>query len=73
VFILTLANIFSFIDQQVLSLLVKPIKRDLYLSEIEMSLLSFAVFYTVFGIMIGRLAERQNRRNSLLLVFRFSR
>ena len=36
-FILTLTNISSFIDRQILRLLVKPIKRDLYLSETEVS------------------------------------
>jgi hypothetical protein len=33
VFILMLANISSFIDRQILALLVGPIKRDLHLSE----------------------------------------
>jgi MFS family permease len=69
-FILTLANISSFIDRQILSLLVKPIKRDLHLSDTEVSLLmglSFAIFYTVFGIFIGRLADRKNRRNIIIV------
>lgn len=69
VFILTLANISSFIDRQILSLLVKPIKRDLLLSDTEMSLLmglSFAIFYTIFGIIIGRLADQKSRRNIIL-------
>jgi MFS family permease len=69
-FILTLANISSFIDRQILSLLVKPIKRDLHLSDTEVSLLmglSFALFYTLFGIFIGRLADRKNRRNIIIV------
>lgn len=69
-FILTLANVSSFIDRQILSLLVKPIKRDLQLSDTEISLLmglSFAIFYTVFGIFIGRLADRKNRRNIIII------
>lgn len=69
VFVLTLANISSFIDRQILSLLVKPIKRDLHLSDTEMSLLmglSFALFYTLFGVLIGRLADRSNRRNIII-------
>lgn len=67
--ILTLANISSFIDRQILSLLVKPIKRDLLLSDTEMSLLmgfSFAIFYTLFGVLIGRLADRYSRRNIII-------
>ena len=69
VFILTLANISSFVDRQVLSLLVKPIKRDLHLTDLEMSLLmglSFAIFYTLFGMLIGRLADRNSRRNIII-------
>ena len=69
-FILTLANISSFIDRQILSLLVKPIKRDMHLSDTEVSLLmglSFAIFYTLFGIIIGRLADRRNRRNIIII------
>ena len=51
--LLTLANISSFIDRQILSLLVKPIKRDLYLSDTQVSLLmglSFALFYTFLAL-----------------------
>ncbi len=69
VFLLTLANISSFIDRQILSLLVKPIKHDLHLSDTQMSLLlglSFALFYTIFGIFIGRLADRASRRNIIM-------
>lgn len=69
IFVLTLANISSFIDRQILSLLVKPIKNDLHLSDTQMSLLmglSFALFYTLFGMVIGRLADRNNRRNIII-------
>ena len=69
VFILMLANISSFIDRQILSLLVAPIKRDLHLSDTEISLLmglSFALFYTVFGILIGHFADKYNRRNIII-------
>jgi MFS family permease len=69
VFVLTLANISSFIDRQILSLLVKPIKHDLKLSDTQMSLLmglSFALFYTIFGMFIGRLADRNSRRNIII-------
>jgi MFS family permease len=69
VVLLTIANISSFIDRQILSLLVKPIKRDLHLTDTEVSLLmglSFAMFYTLFGVLIGRMADRQNRRNIII-------
>ena len=63
--VLTLAYVFSFIDRQILSLLVGPIQRDLGISDTQMSLLmgfSFAVFYTFFGIPLGRLADTRSRR-----------
>jgi MFS family permease len=63
--VLTLAYVFSFIDRQILNLLVGPIRRDLGISDTQMSLLmglSFAVFYTLFGIPLGRLADSRNRR-----------
>ena len=63
--VLTLIYVFSFIDRQILNLLVKPIRRDLGISDTQMSLLmgfSFAVFYTFFGIIMGRLADSRSRR-----------
>jgi MFS family permease len=64
--VLTIAYIFSFIDRQILSLLVVPIRRDLHISDTQMSLLmgiSFALFYTLFGFPIGRMADSRSRRN----------
>ena len=63
--VLTLVYVFSFIDRQILNLLVRPIRRDLGISDTQMSLLmgfSFAVFYTFFGIPLGRLADTKSRR-----------
>ena len=63
--VLLLAYIFSFIDRQILSLLVGPIRRDLGISDFEMSLLqgwAFAIFYSVMAIPIAWLADRANRR-----------
>ncbi len=63
--VLTLAYVFSFIDRQILNLLVGPIERDLDINDTQMSLLmgfSFAVFYTLFGIPLGRLADSRSRR-----------
>lgn len=67
--LLTLANVSSFLDRQILALLVAPIKRDMHLTDTQVSLLmglSFALFYTIFGIVIGRLADRANRRNIVI-------
>jgi MFS family permease len=62
--ILLCAYIFSFIDRQILNLLVAPVRRDLGISDTEMSLLigfSFAIFYSVLGLPFGRLADWVNR------------
>lgn len=64
VVILMIIYIFSFMDRQILGLLVEPIKADLQISDTQMSLLmgfTFALFYTIFGIPIGRLADSKNR------------
>lgn len=64
VFLLFLAYTLSFIDRQILTLMVDPIKRDLGLSDTQFSLLhglAFALFYTFLGLPIGRLADRANR------------
>lgn len=54
----------NFLDRQVVNILAEPIKRDLGLADWQLGMLtglSFAVFYTVLGIPIARLAERANR------------
>jgi MFS family permease len=68
--ILFIAYTFSFADRFILSLLIEPIKQDLQLSDTEISLLhgfAFAIFYTVMGIPIGRLADKHNRRSIIAL------
>lgn len=72
--LLTLAYVFSFIDRQILNLLVAPIQRDLGIGEKQMSLLmgaTFAVFYTFFGIPLGRLADSWSRRWLVVLGIAF--
>jgi MFS family permease len=63
--VLSLANMVSYVDRQILSLLVVPIKRDLGLSDTEVSLLAgfaFALFYATVGLFIGKLADTRNRK-----------
>ncbi|HXG27477.1 MAG TPA: MFS transporter [Nevskiales bacterium] len=63
--VLMVAYVFSFIDRQILNLLVGPIRADLGISDTQMSLLmgfSFALFYTICGIPLGRLADSKSRR-----------
>ena len=62
--ILTLANVSGSVDRQILSLLVTPIKRDLHVTDTQLSLLmglSFVVFYSVLGLPIGRWVDRGRR------------
>ena len=72
--VLTFVYIFSFIDRQILSLLVTPIKRDLGISDTGVALLggtSFAVFYTFFGIILGKMADSRSRRGLIAAGFVF--
>ena len=65
VVILMVAYVLSFVDRQILNLLVEPIRRDLAINDTQMSLLmglSFALFYTVCGIPLGRVADTRSRR-----------
>lgn len=63
--VLTLANISSFVDRQILSLLTEPIQRDLGLSFTQMGALigvPFAIFFTIMGLPLARLADSHSRR-----------
>ena len=66
VWVLMLAYVLSFIDRQILSLLVGPIRAEFQISDTQVGLLqgfSFALFYTVLGLPMGRIVDRYNRRN----------
>ena len=70
VFVLVVAYTFSFIDRQILALLVGPIKQDLGLSDTLFSLLggiAFASFYTLLGLPIDRMADRRSRRGIIIV------
>ncbi len=67
--LLMLAYVLSFVDRQILTLLVKPIRADLAISDTQMSLLmglSFAIFYTVCGIPLARWADRGSRQKLVI-------
>ena len=64
--VLFLVYVFNFIDRQILSILIDPIKEELGVSDTAMGFLTgfaFAIFYTVAGIPIARLADRGVRRS----------
>ncbi len=71
--VLFLVYVFNFIDRQVLSILIDPIKADLEVSDTQMGLLvglAFALFYTLAGIPIARWADTGSRRT--VIVFSLS-
>jgi MFS family permease len=66
---LILAYTVAYIDRTMLSLLVGPIKAALHISDVQFSLLlglAFALFYTLLGIPLARIADHANRRNLIM-------
>jgi MFS family permease len=62
--VLVVVYILNFIDRQILSILAVDIKADLGLTDGDMGFLggaAFAVFYALFGIPLGRLADNWSR------------
>ncbi|MEQ8802398.1 MAG: MFS transporter [Haliea sp.] len=62
--VLFIAYVFSFVDRQILALMVEPIKRDFGLSDTEFSLLHglvFSIFYALLGLPVGRLMDTSRR------------
>lgn len=67
--VLMIANIVSFIDRQIISLLIEPIKADLSITDTQISILhgfAFAIFYAIMGIPLGRLADNKSRQKLIV-------
>ncbi|MCG8592517.1 MAG: MFS transporter [Proteobacteria bacterium] len=68
--VLVLVYVFNFLDRQILSILNEKIKADLLLTDAQMGFLygtAFAVFYALFGIPLGRLADVWTRRSLIAI------
>lgn len=66
--VLLIAYIFNFIDRQLMTILLEPIKQEFGASDTAMGFLSglaFALFYATLGIPVARLADNWSRRNVL--------
>jgi predicted MFS family arabinose efflux permease len=67
---LAIIYVFNYIDRLVISILIEPIKAEFGISDTQIGLLSgvaFAIFYTVFGLPFGRLADRIGRKPVIAL------
>jgi MFS family permease len=63
--VLLLAYILSFVDRNVMAVLIGPIRADFAISDFQYSLLhgfAFSMFYIFLGLPIARLADRGNRK-----------
>ena len=72
--VLLVVYIFNFIDRQILSILAEEIKADLGISDADIGFLygtAFAVFYAVFGIPLGKLADVWSRKSLISLGLSF--
>ncbi|RYY24418.1 MAG: MFS transporter [Sphingomonadales bacterium] len=63
-FVLFLVYALNFIDRQILTILAPHIRKDLGLSQADIGFLygtAFGIFYALFGIPLGRLADNWHR------------
>jgi len=65
VWLIALVTMLSNIDRSIINLLVQPIKRDLLLSDTEISLiigLAFSLFYMLIGLPMSRVSDVKSRK-----------
>jgi MFS family permease len=71
---ITVGFTLNFLDRQILSILMQPIKLELHLSDTALGFLSglaFAIFYATLGIPVSRLADRGSRQRVMALSMGF--
>lgn len=68
--LLLVVYVFNFLDRQILTILLEPIKQEFALNDAQLGLLgglAFAFFYTLLGIPIAMWADRGTRTNIIAL------
>jgi predicted MFS family arabinose efflux permease len=68
---LTLVSTLNFIDRQLMAILLEPIKAEFHLSDTQLGFLTgfaFAIFYSIMGIPLAKLADSGNRSRLIAIV-----
>lgn len=68
--VLVVGVLLAYVDRQILSLLVDPIRPDLGLNDTQIGVLqgpAFALFYAFAALPLGLMIDRYNRRNILIV------
>jgi MFS family permease len=68
--VLVIVYVFNFLDRQIISILAERIREDLTISDAQLGFLygtAFAVFFAMFGIPLGRLADTWDRRKLIAI------
>src|SRR4030095_1459725 len=72
--LLFLVSAVSFMDRQILAILLEPIGRELGASDTEMGLLTgfaFVLFFALASVPIARVADQCSRRNLIVMALTF--
>lgn len=70
-FMLTLVATLNFVDRQLMSILLEPIKAEFGLSDTQLGFLTgfaFAIFYALMGFVLAKIADTGNRRTLIAVV-----
>jgi len=69
-FILTLMSALSFMDRQILAVMIEPIKSEFALSDLQIGIVTgfgFALTFGLLGVPLGRVADHHNRRSLIAM------
>lgn len=68
--LLTMMSALAFMDRQILSVLIEPVKLEFGLSDLQIGLitgLGFAMTFSLLGVPLGRFADQRERRSLIAL------